>query len=402
MKRDRMIAEIVMIGTELLLGQIVDTNASHIGRVLGENGIGLYQKTTVGDNRQRIVRVLQSALERADVVITSGGLGPTEDDLTREAVADVFGRTLEFREDLYAELVARFASVKRPITENNRKQAFAPEGAAIIPNPNGTAPGIICGDNRGEVFCLPGVPHELYAMLEDSVIPYLRRRYGLQEALFHRVLKVCGIGESWVDSRMGDLMARLDNPTIGVLASPEWVRIRITARAGSEREALNLIEPVEREVRERMPGMVMGTGDDTLEGVVDGLLGERGWSLALAETFTGGMMAQRLTAAGARSFAGGIVRAPVGAAEIPLEKCSHEMALSARNSFHATCGLAIAADPQSHALAGAFVTPDGSHSWTSHYRDLDPLNQLRTATIFLERVRRVLTGVSVEQLDAKV
>ncbi len=395
-------AEIVMIGTELLLGQIVDTNAAHIGRTLGENGISLYQKTTVGDNRQRIVRVLESALERADVIITSGGLGPTEDDLTREAVSDVFGRKLEFRQELFDELVARFASVKRPITENNKKQATAPEGAEIIPNPNGTAPGIICGDSRGEVICLPGVPIELYAMLEESVLPYLRRRYGLKAGLYHRVLKVCGVGESWVDSRMGDLMASLENPTIGVLASPEWVRIRITARAESEEEARELLEPVEQAVRERLPGLVMGTGDDTLEGVVDGLLHQRSWTLAVAETFTGGMIAQRLTAAGARAFAGGIVESSPDALHIAVEERARDMAIAARDRFHAACGLGIAADMESRALAGEFVTPEGSHSWASHYRDLDPLNQLRASSIFMERVRRVLAGVDTEHQDAKV
>ncbi|GMV94109.1 MAG: CinA-like protein [Candidatus Hydrogenedentota bacterium] len=395
-------AEIVMIGTELLLGQIVDTNAAHIGRTLGENGISLYQKTTVGDNRQRIVRVLESALERADVIITSGGLGPTEDDLTREAVADVFGRKLEYRQELFDELVARFASVKRPITENNKKQATALEGAEIIPNPNGTAPGIICGDSRGEVICLPGVPLELYAMLEESVLPYLRRRYGLKAGLYHRVLKVCGVGESWVDSRMGDLMASLENPTIGVLASPEWVRIRITARAESEEEARELLEPVEQAVRERLPGLVMGTGDDTLEGVVDGLLQQRGWTLAVAETFTGGMIAQRLTAAGARAFAGSTVFACSGATGRGMDERARDQAEAVRVQFHATCGLGIAADPESRALAGEFVTPDGRHTWTSHYRDLDPLNQLRAATIFMERVRRVLADVDTEHQDAKV
>jgi nicotinamide-nucleotide amidase len=378
-------AEIVMIGTELLLGQIVDTNAAHIGRVLAENGIGLYQKSTVGDNRQRIARTLEAALERADVVLTSGGLGPTEDDLTREAVADVFGRPLEFRQELYDELVARFASVHRSVTENNRKQATAPEGAESIPNRYGTAPGLICGDGRGEIICMPGVPSELYAMLDDSVIPYLRRRYNLKGGLYHRVLKVCGIGESLVDAKMGDLMATLENPTIGVLASPEWVRIRITARADTLEQGADLI------------------ADDTLEGVIDGLLLEQGWSLATAETFTGGMIAQRLTAADARAFAGAAVY-PLGPldGETASPEAAIRLAETVQTAYRTSCALGAYADPATRAVFGAFITPNGCHTWSTHYRELDPLNQLRVTVTILERVRRVLAGVAIDHQDAKV
>lgn len=393
--------EIVMIGTELLLGQIVDTNAAHMGRVLAENGIHLYQKTTVGDNRQRIARTLNAALERADVVLTSGGLGPTEDDLTREAVADVFGRSLEFDQSLYDALVARFASVRRTITENNRKQATAPAGARIIPNPNGTAPGLICGDDRGKVICMPGVPHELYGMLDEQVIPYLRERYNIKGGLYHRVLKVCGVGESWVDTRMGDLMAQLDNPTIGILASPEWVRIRITARADSQAEADERIAAVERQVRDRLPGLVMGTGDDTLEQVVDSLLRERGWTLAVGESFTGGMIAQRLTAANAGSFAGGVVHG-LKDQESGTETGAQELARSVQTMFGSTCGLGMVTDTAHRSLHTVLLTPEGQTSWRSSYRTLDPLNQLRTAVVALERLRRLLTGVALDHQDAKV
>jgi nicotinamide-nucleotide amidase len=387
-------AEIVMIGTELLLGQIVDTNAAYMGQVLAENGIGLYQKTTVGDNRKRIARALESALERAGLVITSGGLGPTEDDLTREAVADVFGRTLVFRQALYDDLVARFASIRRSITENNRKQGMIPEGAEAIPNPHGTAPGLICGDDRGEIICMPGVPHELRAMLDDSVIPYIKARYGLKGGLYHRVLKVCGVGESWIDAHMGDLMARLENPTIGVLASPESVRIRITARADSAQQARELIEPVERQVRDRLPGLVMGTDEDTLEGVVDELLQRRGWTFAVAETFTGGMIAQRLTAAGAQSFRGGMVFPVTG-------DRANTLASEVQSAFYSTCALGTFVDVDTRTVFGELVTPDGDYAWSSHYRELDPLNQLRVATMFLERVRRILTGVKLDHQDIR-
>lgn len=395
-------AEIVMIGTELLLGQIIDTNAAYMGQVLAENGIGLYQKTTVGDNRKRIARTLESALERAKLVITSGGLGPTEDDLTREAVADVFGRALIFRQDLFDDLVARFASLRRTITENNRKQAMIPEGAETIPNPHGTAPGLICGDDRGEIICMPGVPHELHAMLDDSVIPYIKARYGLKGGLYHRVLKVCGVGESWIDAHMGDLMARLENPTIGVLASPEWVRIRLTARAESAQQAQELIEPVERQVRDRLPGLVMGTDEDTLEGVIDQLLQRRGWTIAVGETFTGGMIGQRLTAAGAQSYRGGMVFPLLGEHADPSgSDRAKTLANEVQTAFHSTCALGMAVDEKSLTVFGQLFTPDGDYAWSSHYRELDPLNQLRVATMFLERMRRILTGVKLDHQDIR-
>lgn len=383
-------AEIVMIGTELLLGQIVDSNAAHIGRVLAENGIGLYQKTTVGDNRRRIADALRTALDRSDVVLTSGGLGPTEDDLTREAVSDVFGRPLETRPDLIKELEARFAFLRRPLTENNKKQAMAPQGAAIIPNPNGTAPGIICGDERGDIICMPGVPHELHAMLADSVLPYLRQKHGLKGVIHHRVLKVCGVGESWVDSKMGDLMARLENPKIGVLASPDVVRIRISARAESIEAAERMIDEVDAQVRARLPGLIMGVDDETLEGVLDKLFDHRGWTLAVAETFTGGLVAQRLVAAGAKWFAGGLVERM----ELPDDSDAKGAALrSAEHAcglFHSDCGLGTATSLGDRVVHAAFVTPAGTAHWDGGFPAIDGVWQLRAAVICLERMRRCL------------
>ncbi|MCC6487275.1 MAG: CinA family nicotinamide mononucleotide deamidase-related protein [Candidatus Hydrogenedentes bacterium] len=381
-------AEIVMIGTELLLGQIVDSNAAHMGRVLAENGIGLYHKTTVGDNRVRIAKVLESALGRADAVLTSGGLGPTEDDLTREAVSDVFGRPLEFREDAYDALLARFARMRRPVTENNKKQALAPAGATLIPNPNGTAPGLICGDARGEVICMPGVPRELYAMLEDSVIPHLREKHGLKGGLYHRVLKVCGVGESWVDAQMGDLMARLENPTIGVLASPEWVRIRITARADTAEDARARIADVESQIRERMPGRVMGVDDETLEGAVDPLLRARGWTFATGETFTGGMIAQRMVANEAASFVGGLTHSPADT----RWRDARALAQETQRMFASDCALGISTEPQDRNLNAVFLTPESEAAWQTTYSVPDGLGQLRAAVICMERVRRFLSG----------
>ncbi len=388
----RMNAEIVMIGTELLLGQIVDSNAAYIGKVLAENGIGLYQKTTVGDNRQRIAKVLEAALSRADVVLTSGGLGPTEDDLTREAVSDVFNKPLEFRQDVWDDIVQKFGFFRRPVTDNNKKQALAPQCATIIHNPNGTAPGLICGDERGEIICMPGVPHELYAMLDDSVIPHIRKKHGMTGIIHHRVLKICGVGESWVDSKMGDLMATLSNPQIGVLASPDAVRIRISARANTVEECDRLIDDVDAQVRARMPGLIFGTNDETIEGVVNDLFNQRGWKLAIAETFTGGLIAQRFIAAGATCFLRGIVEPLDRYAEDDCKQAAQKSAERVRQAFRANCGLGVVTHPESKTVYGAFITPTGSTEWDSGYPKLDTLMQTRGAVLALERMRRFLTG----------
>ncbi|GMW00432.1 MAG: hypothetical protein AMXMBFR84_15690 [Candidatus Hydrogenedentota bacterium] len=382
-----------MIGTELLLGQIVDTNASMMGRHLADNGIPIYLKTTVGDNKNRIVKVLESALSRADVVLTSGGLGPTEDDLTREAVAEVFGVPLEYHEHLYDELVRRFSKLSRNITPNNKKQAYAPQGATILPNPNGTAPGFRCGDSRGEIVCMPGVPFELEPMLCDQVIPHICNTFGVKGLMHSRVLKVCGVGESRVDAAMGDLMATLENPTIGVLASPEWVRIRITARAETVEEAEARIAPVEAAVRERLPGLIMGTGDDTLEAVVESLLVEKGWTIATAETMTSGMIAQRLTAAGSRQFLGG-ENLPMAAFK---GRATSEQALQwacqTRDRFGAACALAVLANPEDRRLLVAWVCPEGQTLMEAGFGRITPVFQLRACTHALEHVRRSILGV---------
>lgn len=389
-------AEIMMIGTELLLGQIQDTNATYMAQTLAENGINLYQKTTVGDNQARIVGALEGALNRSDIVICSGGLGPTEDDITRECVAEVFGRPLEYDEELYQMIFARFAHARVTITENNRKQAMLPKGAQAIPNPNGTAPGILLEDDRGTILCLPGVPWELKAMFEESVLPYLRRRYGLPGVLHYRVLKVCGLGESRVDAAMGDLINTLDNPTIGLLAYPDAVRIRIAAKAETKEAAEALIDPVEEEVQRRLPGLIMGRDEDTLEGVVDALLRKRGWKLKVAETQSGGMVCQRLTVAGAASFIEGNV-SPTGwsggdSADAQALDMAKKLLIDSPN----TCALALVANPEKRCTAVAFLTPRGCGSWEVGFYGTGERNQIRTSVVTLEHVRRYL----LEQLDA--
>lgn len=389
-------AEILMIGTELLLGQIEDTNATHMARVLAENGINLYQKTTVGDNHARIVEALERALERSDVVLCSGGLGPTEDDITRECVAEVFDRPLEYHEELFERIEEMFAQFRLQLTENNKRQAFVPRDAYIVENPHGTASGILVDDERGIVVCMPGVPHELKAMLSDKIMPFLRKKFDIEGVIHYRVLHVCGVGESRVDQAMGDIMASRENPKVGVLANPASVRIRISARAGSIEEADRLIDEVDKEIRERLPGLIMGTDDDTIEGVVDGMLAAKGWTLGLVETITGGMIGQRLTAHGASQFVGGEVLPMDGIdAENATEKAV-ELARDYMLRSSADCALSVLSDPQRSETAVAFVYPGGVVDWHFGRAGRNERTQLRTSVTALEHVRRHLVSLESE------
>jgi nicotinamide-nucleotide amidase len=389
---DVMKAEILMIGTELLLGQIHDTNATEMGRILAENGIPLYQKTTIGDNQERIVRALDHALDRADVILTSGGLGPTEDDLTRESVSQLLDRPLELRQDLLDYIASLFKRFGRPMPDNNKKQAMVPRGGRPIDNPNGTAPGLIIEHERGTIICMPGVPRELFPMLQDHVLPYIKERYKIRGAIHSRVLKVCGVGESRVDELMGDLMRTYENPKIGVLASIDAVRIRISAMANSKAEADAMIAPVENSVRERLPGLIMGTDGDTIEGVVDELLKKREWTLAVGETDTGGMIGQRLTAHGAESFMGALVLPTDTFDGQANESAALNFAEDVRSHFRATCGLALAHVPGTERTWCAFVTPNSSKTWEVSFPGKDDRRQGRLSGGALEQIRRVLTG----------
>ena len=286
--------EIITIGSELLLGQIEDTNTAYLARELGREGVTIGFRTAVGDRLDEIEQVMRIAIDRCDMVVTTGGLGPTLDDLTREAVSRSAGVELEFRQDLMLgiEKIFRLAGYKMP--ENNRRQAFVPAGSHVIPNPVGTAPAFVREVKGCPVICLPGVPRELKFLLEREVIPWVRQRFNLDEHMItYRVLKTVGIGESKVDSLIGDLIKPGHNPEVGLLASMGEIKIRIAAKAKNEREAQKLIGPVAEEVCSRLGQKIYGRDEETLEGVVDGLLAEKDLSLAILETFSGGLVAQR-------------------------------------------------------------------------------------------------------------
>jgi nicotinamide-nucleotide amidase len=287
--------EIVTIGSELLLGQITDTNASFLARELNLIGLNIALHTTVGDTYTQIKDVLSQAVERSDLVITTGGIGPTEDDLTRQVIADLVGAPLSFQPDLMEQIEAIFKRFGYRMPDNNRKQAFIPEGAIPIPNEVGTAPGFIVEMGSRSIIALPGVPKELHYLLHKEVVPYLKKCYTLDQAMItSRTLKVTGIGESRVDSQIHDLIDDRSNPAVGVLASPGDISITITASAKSAKEAEDLIRPVEQEIRSRLGITVYGTDDDTLHGAVTDLLNDRGYTISVMETFSGGELTVRL------------------------------------------------------------------------------------------------------------
>ncbi len=299
-------AEIVSIGSELLLGQIVDTNGAWMAQRLTNVGVDLYFKTTVGDNPARMKAVLGRALERSDIVITGGGLGPTRDDLTRETVAAVTGRDLVLDRDLLDQIEQRFQRRGLVMTANNSRQAYIPDGAIPVENPNGTAPSFIVEDPRGVVIALPGVPFEMKWLFDNEVIPYLRGAFQLDEMIAYRVLKVADLGESSVDDRIGHLIAESRNPTVGVLAHPGQVDVRIAAKARDEDEAAALIDPVEAEVRALLGRHVFAVDDETMEDAVGRELAGAGATIAVYEDLTSGLVAERLLEAGPDRFVEGV------------------------------------------------------------------------------------------------
>ncbi len=298
MTRSGVIAELIMVGTELLLGEVIDTNSAYLAERLAAMGIDLYYVTKVGDNQARIAQLVREAHQRSDVVITAGGLGPTGDDLTKEAVALAFDRDLVLCTEALKAIEQRFRRMQITMSDNNRRQAYLPRGSKALPNPKGTAPGVLLELAGGEaIIMLPGVPVELEAIMEDSVIPYLagRAAAGGGGIIFSRVLRFYGLGESNLENLIKDLLAAQTNPTIAPYAGSGEVRLRITAKAHSETEATQLIDPVEKELLSRVGEYFYGYGDEGMEAVVAKLLLAHGRTVALAESCTGGLVSHKLT-----------------------------------------------------------------------------------------------------------
>ncbi len=303
-------AEIVTIGTEILLGQLVDTNSVHVARVLADHGVDVFAKHSVGDNAERLAAMLEDVLARADGAVTTGGLGPTVDDLTKDAVARAVGAKLVLHEPSLRAIEERFRQFGRPMTDNNRRQASLPEGCVVLDNPHGTAPGFVALRADGKfVACMPGVPREMKPMLAEKLVPWLVRAYDLRDAIYTRTLHTVGIGESQLDQKVEDLFRTLENPKIAMLAHGGKVDVKLMAKASSRAEADALIEPVAAELRRRIGSGYFGADEVTLPGAIVAELRRREAWLVTAESCTGGQVADAIVsvAGASAAYRGGIV-----------------------------------------------------------------------------------------------
>jgi len=353
--------EVVAVGTELLLGQIVDTNSSWIGEQLALIGIDSHFQTKVGDNRARMVEAIRAALARSDAVILCGGLGPTQDDITREAIAEVMGVDLELDDDVAARIEAMFSSRGRRMPMNNLLQAEVPVGARAITDPfPGTAPGLICplgeGDDAKVIYATPGVPSEMHEIITRAVLPDLARRSGAKSTIVSRTLRTWGESESGLAERLAGRITALDragNPTLAFLASGiEGIKLRLTAKGDDEAEVSALLDAEEAEIRALLGDLVFGTDDQTIEYSVLALLRRRGLTLGVAESLTGGMMGSRICDVPGASdvFRGSLVAYAsevkfdlLGVPEGPVvsAEAARAMAAGARRALGADVGVAV-------------------------------------------------------------
>src|SRR5215207_7515429 len=337
-------AEIITIGTEILLGEIVDTNTRYIARTLRGMGVDLYRTITIGDNVERIAEAINHSMNRAEIVITTGGLGPTIDDPTRAAVAKAAGVELELREDLWEQVVAIISRYGRKPSENQKRQAYIPRGAMAVPNPVGTAPCFIVETERNAVVSLPGVPNEMEHILHEAIIPYLQKRFELNEIIKIRILHCAGLGEGMIDEKIADLEI-LNNPTVGLAAHTGVVDIRIAAKAKNEAEANEMISNIENEVRERLGNVVFGADEDKLETITLNEVAKRGWTLSAVESGLDGLFARKV---------------PHTVSFADLNPAALMVALhAARVESNADAVVGVAIYPEERSAEIALITPKG-------------------------------------------
>ena len=347
---------VVAVGTELLLGQIVDTNSSWLGEQLAAAGIDSLFQVKVGDNLARIVATLRSTLEQADAIIICGGLGPTHDDITREAIAEIMGVELEMNDEVALVIEQLFTSRGRRMPQNNLRQAMVPKGAKIIEQRRGTAPGLICPVGEKVMYAVPGVPFELYEMFERAILPDLLARSGEASVIKSRVLRTWGDSESGLNERLVGVineLERVGNPTLAFLASGwEGIKVRLTAKANTESQAIELLDIWDAKVREQVKDLVFGVDEQNMETVVLQNLRDRKLTLAVAESVTGGLVSGRLTAiAGASDvFRGSVVSYAseikfdllnVTRGPVVSESAAKEMAVGVRKTLGSDIGLAL-------------------------------------------------------------
>ena len=408
--------DVVAVGTELLLGQIVDTNSSWLGEQMAMAGIDSCVQVKVGDNLPRMVKAIRSALADADALVVCGGLGPTHDDITREALAEVMGTTLEFDDDVGMVIAEMFASRNTRMPEINMRQAMVPVGATIIPQRRGTAPGLICPVGDKVIYAVPGVPFELYEMFERAILPDLLARSGSQSVIASRTLRTWGESESGLNERLHEVIVELDalgNPTLAFLASGwEGIKVRLTAKADSRDAVTALLDEWDARVRRVVGDVVFGVDDDTMESVVLQMMRERGLTLGLAESVTGGLVAGRLTnvAGSSEVLRGSIVSYAsevkfdvlgVTPGEVVNERAAVEMAVGAKRVLGSDVGLALTgvAGPSEQdgmkpgtLCIGIVLADDTTHSMTLALPGVrDQMRQLSVISA-LDAVRKKLLG----------
>jgi competence/damage-inducible protein CinA-like protein len=348
-------AEIITIGTELLLGEIVDTNSRTIARAIRDIGLDLYRTTTVGDNVDRIAQVVKDGVERAQAIITTGGLGPTVDDPTREAIARAFDVPLEYLPHLWDEIQEKFTQYGSKPADNNKRQAYVPKGAIPISNPVGTAPAFIFETENSTVISLPGVPAELIVLLHDEVIPYLKKRLDLRAVIKARIVKTSGVGESWLDNEIGDLEL-LSNPTVGLAAHPGRVDIRITAKGQNEGEVDEMLWKMEATLRQRLGNAIYGIDETTLEDVVLTGVNDKGWRLMVFEAGTEGALAASLEGRNDCYTGGEYFSSSISQGEL---ESSMEQSLREKN-VEVGLGMILEFGESKHNLSIVVHSPEGS------------------------------------------
>jgi nicotinamide-nucleotide amidase len=350
-------AEIIAIGTEILLGEIVDTNSVYIAKLLRDIGLNLYYMTSVGDNEGRIADVIRVALSRAQVVITCGGLGPTVDDMTRQAVAAATDRGLKFHQDLLDKIAERFAGFRAQMTENNRRQAYLPDPAIVIQNPVGTAPSFIVEHQDRIVISLPGVPREMKYLMTEAVVPYLRERFTLGTGIIKaRVLRTAGIGESMLDAEIGTELLQQSNPTVGLAAHSGQVDVRITAKANSETEADTMIAVVEKQLYSSIGDYIYGIDEQKIEDVLIQTMVSRDQKIAISETGIANPISQAIrNAANGQVVLGGTYSylSPVelhqvlsAADSLPIRELAEQAAEAASKQAGTAAGIAVVSHPE--------------------------------------------------------
>jgi len=394
-------AEIVTTGTELLLGVITDTNSTYIANQFRDIGLNLYYITSAGDNQERVAGVLDAALNRSDVIITTGGLGPTVDDVTREAVAQATHRALVSDPTLERSIEDFFQRRGYTMTDNNRRQARIPEGAIPIENPVGTAPCFIVEDERGVIISLPGVPREMKYLMSHIVVPYLCEKFDLGQVIKARTLRTCGIGESSLDARIADLEEG-SNPTIGLAAHPGQSDIRITAKADNPELADAMIAEMERQVRERVGEYIFGVDDDTLAQTIIDLLSKKNLTIAVGEVNTWGMISGALEQADPQgiTFFGGWVLAnqhrwTLGHDHTLSKDNKQEglrLAHMVRNLSSADVGLAVVNNGIGDTYMVA-VSDDEVRERTMPFRAYESHAQTWVTSLALDLVRRMCLGL---------